>query len=54
MYPGEIASITLLGDGGGLPWKQEGKKVIVHTGGAKRRKDANVLKIRRNQIYRNN
>ncbi|MDR0590211.1 MAG: alpha-L-fucosidase, partial [Spirochaetaceae bacterium] len=53
LYPGEIASITLLGDGGELPWKQEGKKLIVHTGGAKGRKDANVLKIRRNQIYRN-
>jgi alpha-L-fucosidase len=53
LYPGEIASITLLGDGGDLPWKFEGKKIIVRTERAKRRNDANVLKIRRNQIYGN-
>ncbi|MDR3192817.1 MAG: alpha-L-fucosidase [Treponema sp.] len=52
MYPGEIASISLLGDGGELPWKQEGKRIIVRTERAKGRKDANVLKIRRNRIYR--
>jgi alpha-L-fucosidase len=52
LYPGEIAGISLLGDSGDLPWKQEGKKITVHTGRAKRRKDANVLKIRRNVIYR--
>jgi alpha-L-fucosidase len=52
MYPGEIASITLLGDGGELPWKQEGKKIIVRTERVKRRKDANVLKVRRNMVYR--
>ncbi|MDR2375836.1 MAG: alpha-L-fucosidase [Treponema sp.] len=51
LYPGEIASISLLGDGGELSWKQEGKKIIVHTGQANRRKDANVLKIKRNIIY---
>jgi alpha-L-fucosidase len=54
LYPGEIAGISLLGDDGDLPWKQEGNKIIVHTEQAKRRKDANVLKIRRNEIYRDN
>ena len=51
LYPGEISSITLLGDGGILKWKQEGKKIIVNTAAAKRRKDANVLKIKRKQVY---
>ncbi|GHU05631.1 alpha-L-fucosidase [Spirochaetia bacterium] len=51
LYPGEIAGISLLGDGGELKWKIEGKKIIVNTATAKRRKDANVLKIRRNSIY---
>jgi hypothetical protein len=52
MYPGEIAGISLLGDGRDLKRKQEGNKITVYTEGAKRRKDANVLKIRRNQIYK--
>jgi alpha-L-fucosidase len=52
LYPGEIVSITLLGDGGELQWKQEGRKLIVKTDRVKRRKDANVLKIRRKVIYR--
>jgi alpha-L-fucosidase len=52
LYPGEIASITLLGDGGELKYKIEGRKLIINTGPAKRRKDANVLKIRRKQVYR--
>jgi alpha-L-fucosidase len=52
LYPGEIASISLLGDGGKLHWKEAQKRIIVNTAGAKRRKDANVLKIRRNQVYR--
>jgi alpha-L-fucosidase len=52
LYPGEIAGISLLGDGGDLPWKQEGKKIIISTDRARRRRDANVLKIRRNVIYR--
>jgi alpha-L-fucosidase len=51
MYPGEIAGISLLGDGRDLKWKQEGNKITVYTGGAKRRKDANVLKVRRNVVY---
>jgi alpha-L-fucosidase len=51
LYPGEIAGISLLGDSGELPWKQEGKRIIISTDRAKRRKDANVLKIRRNRIY---
>jgi alpha-L-fucosidase len=51
LYPGEIASISLPGDGGELPWKQEGKKLIVRTERATRRSDANVLKIRRNRVY---
>jgi alpha-L-fucosidase len=51
LYPGEIAGISLLGDGRDLVWKQEGSKITVHTGGINRRKDANVLKIRRSQIY---
>jgi hypothetical protein len=54
MYPGEIAGISLLGDGRDLKWKQEGNKITIYTGETKRRKDANVLKIRRNQIYRDN
>jgi alpha-L-fucosidase len=52
LYPGEIASITLLGDGGELRWKIEGQKIIVNTAACKRRKDANVLKIKRNMVYR--
>jgi alpha-L-fucosidase len=51
LYPGEIASISLLGDGQNLKWKQEGSKITVFTSGAKRRSDANVLKIKRNTIY---
>jgi alpha-L-fucosidase len=51
LYPGEIASIALLGDGGELRWKIEGKKIIVNTAACKRRDDANVLKIRRNMVY---
>jgi alpha-L-fucosidase len=51
LYTGEIAGISLLGDGGDLPWKQVRKKIIIPTGRVKRRKDANVFKIRRNQIY---
>ncbi|MDR1574686.1 MAG: alpha-L-fucosidase, partial [Treponema sp.] len=54
LYPGELAGISLLGEGGDLPWKQNGKKIIISTSRARRRKDANVFKIRRNQIYRNN
>lgn len=53
LYPGEIASITLLGDGGELRWKLEKNRLVVYTAAAKRRRDANVLKIRRNQVYRN-
>jgi alpha-L-fucosidase len=51
LYPGEIAGISLLGDGRDLKWKQEGPKLIVDTGGARRGKEANVLKIRRKTIY---
>jgi hypothetical protein len=51
LYPGEIAGISLLGDGGDLPWKLNGKKIVIPTGRVKRRRDANVFKIRRNRIY---
>jgi alpha-L-fucosidase len=52
LYPGEIASIVLLGDGRSLKWKQEGNKLRVYTAGTACGNDANVLKIRRNQIYK--
>jgi alpha-L-fucosidase len=52
LYPGELASITLLGDGRDLKWKQEGSRITVYTDGVKRRADANVLKIQRNSIYK--
>jgi alpha-L-fucosidase len=52
-YPGEIASINLLEDGRDLKWKQEGDTIIIYTDGVKRRPDANVFKIRRNQIHQN-
>ena len=52
LYPGEIASVTLLGDGGELRWKIQAKNIIINTAGTKRRKDANVLRIRRKEVYR--
>jgi alpha-L-fucosidase len=52
LLPGDIGSITLLGDGGELRWKQVEKKIVINTGPAKRRKDANVLKIKLNNAYR--
>jgi alpha-L-fucosidase len=51
LYPGEIASISLLGDGKNLTWKQDGSNIIIQTAGIKHRKDANVFKISRNIIY---
>ncbi|MDR0602320.1 MAG: alpha-L-fucosidase, partial [Treponema sp.] len=51
LYPGEIAGISLLGDNHDLSWKQEGKKIVVHTGAVTHDKNANVLKIRRNIVF---
>jgi hypothetical protein len=48
----ETAGISLLGDGGDLPWKQGGRKIILVGSRVKRRKDANVFRIRRNGAAR--
>jgi alpha-L-fucosidase len=46
-YLGEIESVSLLGDGGELPWKKEKPNLVINTAGVKVQKNANVLKIRR-------